>query len=182
MHLHRLRAHGDRAGVVLLDNQPLLNALSGAFIVVMGAVFIASAFVLRLNVDWRSDALIRRAGRGGPIAAGAAFAIAWTPCVGPALGAILGLAATSGGTVQGAYLLAMYSAGLSLSFLATAVAFDTATRSFVFFKRRHLAIQLGSGTVLVAMGILVLTGELFRLNIEVKQQLDGLGLNLFKSV
>lgn len=169
-------------GSFLLDNQPLLNALSGAFIVVMGAVFIASAFVLRLNVDWRSDALIRRAGRGGPIAAGAAFAIAWTPCVGPALGAILGLAATSGGTVQGAYLLAMYSAGLALPFLATAVAFDTATRSFAFFKRHHLAIQLGSGTVLVAMGILVLTGELFRLNIEVKQQLDGLGLNLFKSV
>lgn len=73
-------------------------------------------------------------------------------------------------------------AGLALPFLATGLAFDTATRSLVFFKRHHLAIQLGSGAVLVAMGILVLTVELFRLNIEVKQQLDGLGLDVFKSV
>ncbi len=114
--------------------------------------------------------------------AGAAFAVAWTPCVGPTLGAILGLAATSEGTAEGAGLLAVYSAGLALPFLVSAVAFDAATRSFAFFKRHYVAIQIGSGVVLVAMGVLVLTGELFRLNIEAQQLLDRLGLNIFKSV
>ncbi len=169
-------------GSFLFDNQPLLNTVSGGFIIAMGLLFVGSAFVVRLNREWRPDGLMERAGRGGPVVAGAAFAIAWTPCVGPTLGAILGLAATSTGTAQGAYLLATYSAGLALPFLGTAVAFDAATRSFAFFKRHYVAIQVGSGVVLVAMGVLVVTGELFRLNIEVQQQLDGLGLNVFKSV
>jgi len=169
-------------GSFLFDNQPLLNKVSGGFIIVMGLLFVGSAFVVGLNREWRPGGLIERAGQGGPVVAGAAFAIAWTPCVGPTLGAILGLAATSTGTAQGAYLLATYSAGLALPFLGAAVAFDTATRSFAFFKRHYVAIQVGSGVVLIAMGALVVTGELFRLNIEVQQQLDGLGLNLFKSV
>ena len=57
-----------------------------------------------------------------------------------------------------------------------------ATRSFRFFKRHYAAIQVGAGAVLVVMGVLVLTGELFRLNIEVQQFLDRYGLNFFKSV
>ena len=142
----------------------------------------AAVFVVRLNRDFRPDALIQRAGKGGPVVAGAAFAIAWTPCVGPTLGAILGLASTQVGTGQGALLLAVYSAGLGLPFLASALAFNAATRSFQFFKRHYAAIQIGSGLVLVAMGVLVLTGELFRLNIEVQQFLDRYGLNFFKSV
>ena len=114
--------------------------------------------------------------------AGAAFAIAWTPCVGPTLGAILGLAATSSGTGKGALLLAVYSAGLALPFLFSAIAFNSAMRSFAFFKRHYAAIQLGAGAVLIAMGVLVLTGELFRLNIEAQKLLGKLGLNFFQSV
>jgi len=169
-------------GSFLFDNQPLLNKVAGVLIIAMGVLFIGSAFVLRLNRDWRPEALISRAGKGGPVVAGATFAIAWTPCVGPTLGAILGLAATSQGTLKGAGLLAVYSAGLALPFLFSAVAFDTATRSFAFFKRHYPAIQIGSGLVLVAMGVLVLTGELFRLNIEAQQLLDEWRLNFFRSV
>ncbi len=169
-------------GSFLFDNQPLLNEVAGVLIIAMGLLFIGSVFVPRLNREWRPDTLIARAGRGGPVVAGAAFAVAWTPCVGPTLGAILGLAATSEGTAEGAGLLAVYSAGLALPFLVSAVAFDAATRSFAFFKRHYVAIQIGSGVVLVAMGMLVLTGELFRLNIEAQQLLDRWGLNIFKSV
>ncbi len=169
-------------GSFLFDNQPLLNKVSGGLIIVMGLLFISSVFVVRLNRDWRPDALIERAGKGGPVVAGAAFAIAWTPCVGPTLGAILGLAATSQGTGEGAGLLAVYSAGLALPFMFSAVAFDAATKSFAFFKRHYVAIQVGSGVVLVAMGVLVVTGELFRLNIEVQQQLERWDLNFFQSV
>lgn len=169
-------------GSFLFHNQPLLSKVAGATIIAMGLLFAGSVFVLRLNCEWRPDGLIVRAGTGGPILAGAAFAIAWTPCVGPTLGAILGLASTQHGTAQGALLLAVYSAGLALPFLFSAVAFATATRAFGFFKRHYAAIQLGAGVVLVGMGVLVMTGELFRLNIEAQHLLGGLHLNFFQSV
>jgi cytochrome c-type biogenesis protein len=169
-------------GSLLFDSRTTLEKVAGVAIVAMGALFVASVFVTGLNREWRPHALIERAGRGGPVVAGAAFAIAWTPCVGPTLGAILGLAATSQGTAQGALLLAVYSAGLALPFLFSAVAFSAATRAFGFFKRHYAAIQAGSGLVLVGMGVLVLTGELFRLNIEAQQFLERVGLNFFQSV
>jgi len=170
------------AGSFLFDNQPLLNKVAGVAIIAMGLLFLSSIFITRLNRDWRPEALIERAGNGGPVVAGAAFAIAWTPCVGPTLGAILGLASTSQGTGKGALLLGLYSAGLAVPFLFAAVAFNAATRAFGFFKRHYGAIQGGAGVVLVAMGVLVLTGELFRLNIEVQQFLDRHDLNFFQSV
>jgi cytochrome c-type biogenesis protein len=169
-------------GSLLFDSKPLLDKVAGVAIVVMGALFVASVFVTRLNREFRPHALIERAGRGGPVVAGAAFALAWTPCVGPTLGAILGLAATSQGTGRGALLLGVYSGGLALPFLVSAVAFNAATRAFALFKRHYAAIQVGSGLVLVVMGVLVLNGELFRLNIEAQQFLDRLGLNFFQSI
>ena len=170
------------AGSFLFDNQPTLNKVAGIAIIAMGALFIASVFVPRLSLQWRPGGLVERAGHGGPVVAGAAFALAWTPCVGPTLGAILGLASTTSGTAEGGLLLAVYSAGLALPFLATAVAFDAATRAFGFFKRHYAVIQAGAGVVLIAMGVLVLTGELFRLNIEVQQFLQRYDLNLFQSI
>jgi cytochrome c-type biogenesis protein len=169
-------------GSLLFDNKPLLDKIAGLAILAMGALLISSVFVTRLNRQFRVPGLIERAGRGGPVVAGAAFALAWTPCVGPTLGAILGLAATSRGTGHGALLLAVYSAGLALPFLFTAVAFNSATRAFGFFKRHYLVIQLSSGAVLIAMGVLVLDGELFRLNIQAQRLLGNLGLNFFQSI
>lgn len=169
-------------GAFLFDSQSALNTIAGIAIIAMGALFVGSVFLPRLGGQWRPAALIERAGRGGPVIAGAAFAVAWTPCVGPTLGAILGLAATTQGTGTGALLLAVYSAGLALPFLLSAVAFSAATRAFGFFKRHHAVIQSSAGLVLVAIGVLVLNGELFRLNIEVQQFLDDLGINLFQSI
>lgn len=169
-------------GSFLFRNASLLSEVAGTTIIAMGLLFIASVFVTSLNRDWRPGGLIERAGHGGPIVVGAAFAIAWTPCVGPTLGAILGLASTQQGTAQGALLLAFYSAGLALPFLFAAVSFNTATRAFGFFKRHHAAIQLGAGAVLVVMGVLVITGELFRLNVEAQHLLGRLHLNFFQSV
>jgi cytochrome c-type biogenesis protein len=170
------------AGSFLFDNRALLTDIAGASIIGMGVLFAASAFIVRLNRQWRPTGLIERAGRGGPLVAGAAFAIAWTPCIGPTLGAILGLAATQHGTGEGALLLSGYSAGLALPFLLCAIAFDGASRAFAYVKRHYTAIQVVAGTVLVAMGVLVLTGDLFRLNIEVQRLLSHLGLNFFQSV
>ncbi len=169
-------------GSMLATSRATLDALAGVAIILMGALFIGSVFILRLNREWRPPGLIARAGRGRPVLAGAAFALAWTPCIGPTLGAILGLAATTRGTAQGAALLGAYAAGLAIPFLISAVAFNAAARAFGFFRRHYATIQLGSGAVLIAMGVLVLTGELFRLNVQAQQMLDHFGLNFFQSL
>ena len=170
------------AGSFLFANKPLLNRISGIAIIVMGVLFVASVFVVRLNREWRAPGLIERAGSGGPVVAGAAFAIAWTPCVGPTLGAILGLASTSSGTGRGAALLAFYSLGLALPFLFFAVAFATAQRTFAWVKRHYAAIQVVAGAVLIVMGVLVFTGELFQLNIKAQNLLRDLGLDFYNGV
>lgn len=170
------------AGSFLFDNKPLLNRISGIAIIAMGVLFVGSVFFVRLNRDFRAHALLDRAGTGGPVIAGAAFALAWTPCVGPTLGANLGLAANSTGTGKGAVLLAFYSAGLALPFLFSSIAFNAATRAFAFFKRHYAAIQVGSGILLMAMGYLVLTNQLFQLNIDAQHLLGKVSLNFFQSV
>src|SRR5438270_1150400 len=171
----------------LLGQQALRGALtgptalkvSGAIIVAMGILFVLAPFVPRLSREWHVSGLMKRAGRGGPVLTGAAFAIAWTPCVGPTLGAILSLASNSSTTGTGALLLAVYSAGLAIPFLFATLAFNAASRSFAFFKRHYAAIQVGAGVVLIAMGVLVFTGELFHLNIEAQKALDRLGIDFF---
>ena len=169
-------------GSLLFDNQPLLQKIAGALIIAMGILFIASVFFARVNREWRPTGLIERAGSGGPVVAGAAFGIAWTPCVGPTLGAILGLAALESSIGTAALLLGIYSAGLAIPFLVSALAFDRLRGTFDFVKRHYAALQVGAGAVLVAMGMLVYTNQLFRLNIEVQQFLDQFGLNFFQSV
>ena len=148
----------------------------------MGVLFVASMFVTRLNREWHVSGLIERAGTGGPLVAGAAFAVAWTPCVGPTLAAMLSAAALSESAGNGALLLAFYSAGLGIPFLATALAFSRATSAFAIVKRHYAAIIATGGVVLIAMGVLVYTNELFQLNIEAQKLLDGLGLNFFDDV
>ena len=169
-------------GAFMFESQLTLRKIAGVAILVMGLLFIASVFVVRLNRDWRPAELARRAGRGGPVVAGFAFAIAWTPCVGPTLGAILGLASTQQSTAQGAALLAVYSAGLGIPFLLSAIGFSAAQRSFDWVKRHYAAIQVTAGVVLVAMGVLVYTNELFRINAEVQRFLGEFDLNFFQSI
>jgi cytochrome c-type biogenesis protein len=165
-------------GQTLRDHQDTLEKVAGVLMIVMGAIFVGSMFVVRLNREWHVDALLERAGRGGPLVAGAAFAIAWTPCIGPTLGAINALAAVNGNVLQGMGLLAVYSAGLAIPFLITALAFSRMTSTFAFIKRRYWLITTAGGVILIAMGILIVTGEFFQLNIEAQKLTNDLGLNL----
>ena len=100
-------------GSALNEHKHLLEQVGGAVIVLLGVVFLATPFVRLLNREWHSDHLLRLAGKGGPLLAGAAFAIAWTPCTSITLGAILTQAAISNSAAHGALLLAFYSAGLA---------------------------------------------------------------------
>ncbi len=117
-------------------------------------------------------------GKGGPIVAGAAFSIAWTPCMGPALGGILSLAGISGEALHGAFLLAVYSAGLAIPFLATALAFSRATTAFDAVKGHYRAITTAGGAILIAMGVLILSGGFTELNTWAQRVTSDLGLNL----
>src|SRR5437764_11496142 len=134
----------------LLGQQALHGALtgptalkvSGAVIIAMGVVFVLAPFVPRVAREWHVDSLMARAGRGGPILTGAAFALAWTPCTGPTLGAIVTATGVSGSATHGAFLLAVYCAGLGVPFLITGLAFGKLTSAFAVIKR-HYPIVIG---------------------------------------
>jgi len=169
-------------GSFLKDNKDLLTTISGVLIIAMGVLFVSSLFITRLNREWHVDALLERAGKGGPIVAGAAFAIAWTPCIGPTLGAILSAAAVTGSAAHGAFLLAVYSAGLAIPFILTALAFSRMTTAFAVVKRHYQAIVAVGGVILIAMGFLILSGEISQLNIEVQSWMERSGLDLWNQV
>jgi cytochrome c-type biogenesis protein len=151
-------------GSALNTHKQTLEHVGGAFIVAMGVIFLATPFVRVLNRTWHPEALLRLAGRGGPLIAGAAFAIAWTPCTSITLGAILTQAAVSSSAAHGALLLAFYSAGLGIPFLLIALAFERMTTALAVVKR-HFPVVIGvGGAVMIALGLLILTGEFTILN------------------
>jgi cytochrome c-type biogenesis protein len=166
-------------GSALQDGRGTLDKVAGAVIIALGVFFLLTPFVPKLNREWRPEALISRAGSGGPLIAGAAFAFAWTPCVGPTLGSILTAASVSDTVAEGGVLLLFYSLGLAVPFLVTALFFTRATSAFRWLRDRYLIVTAVSGVVLIAMGVLLFTGELARLNVEAQQALDSVGLNVF---
>jgi cytochrome c-type biogenesis protein len=169
-------------GSTLSDHQPLLEKISGALIIAMGVFFLASPFVPMLNREWHVDGLMSRAGKGGPLVAGAAFGVAWTPCIGPTLGSILAAAALTNSAGRGAFLLAVYSAGLAIPFLLTAVAFSRMTTAFDVVKRHYPLIIATGGVILIAMGVLIWTNQFVHLNVEAQKWLSRLGLDFWNSV
>lgn len=169
-------------GQTLQDHRQTLREISGVIIALMGALFIATLFVPLFNREWRPEQLLRRAHSGGPIVAGLAFAVAWLPCTGPTLGAILTAASTQGTVGKGGILLAFYALGLAVPFILSALAFTTFSGFFKFFRNHYRAITLVSGLILIAMGVLLYTNELTRLNAEALTLMDDLGINFFSEL
>jgi cytochrome c-type biogenesis protein len=165
-------------GSTLNTHKHALEQVGGGLIVLMGVAFLATPFVAILNREWHPDALLRFAGRGGPLVAGAAFAIAWTPCTSITLGAILTQAAVSSSAAHGALLLAFYSAGLAIPFLLIALAFERMTTALGVVKR-HFPVIIGfGGAVMIALGVLILTGEFTVLNSFVNRTLPFPGASV----
>jgi cytochrome c-type biogenesis protein len=163
-------------GSTLNDHKHLLEQVGGVVIVVMGVLFVASPFVRLLSREWHPQSLLRLAGRGGPLLAGAAFAIAWTPCTSITLGAILTQAAISSSAAHGALLLAFYSAGLAIPFLLIALAFERMTAALAIVKRHFPLIIAIGGAVMIALGLLIITGEFTILNAKAQEASQSLGL------
>ncbi len=169
-------------GRTLAEHRLLIRHISGVVIFAMGLLFIGTLFVPLLNREWRPEMLLARASTGGPVVAGLAFAVAWLPCTGPTLGAILTAASTQSTVAKGGVLLAFYSAGLGVPFVLSALAFSRVTGFFRFFRNHYGVITLVSGAILMAMGVLLFTDELTRLNNQALSWLDSLGLNFFSNI
>jgi cytochrome c-type biogenesis protein len=155
---------------------PTALKISGAVIIVMGVLFMLAPLVPQLAREWHMGSLMERAGRSGPILTGAAFALAWTPCTGPTLGAIITATGVSGSAAHGAFLLAVYCAGLGVPFLITGLAFGKATSALAIVKRHYPVVIGVGGAVLIGMGVLIWTGEFTQLNITVNHWLQSVGL------
>jgi cytochrome c-type biogenesis protein len=165
-------------GSALTTHKEALEKVGGVVIILMGLIFLATPFIAVFNREWHSETLLRLAGRGGPVAAGAAFAIAWTPCTSITLSAILTQAAVSGSAAHGALLLAFYSAGLAIPFLLIALAFERMTNALTVVKR-HFPVIIGiGGVVMIGLGVLILTGDFTILNAKANTLLQGTGLNV----
>lgn len=155
-----LGASASVLGSFLLDYRVFFERLAGVLIVGFGILMLGVIRVPWLYGEARVDmGRARTFGRGAAFVMGAAFAFGWTPCVGPVLGAILALAGTSADVGQGAALLLVYSLGLGIPFVATALLFGTAGPLLARLNRHALVINRVAGILLIMVGILILSGR-----------------------
>lgn len=153
-----LGATASSVGALLAPQKVLLGQISGALIVFFGLVMLG---VVRFPWLMRDTRALADAGGYGPVALGAAFAFGWSPCLGPALGSILGLAASSASLGQGVTLLAVYTLGLAVPFLLAALVWDR--WNLRRLNRFAGVFEKVGGVVLIAVGTLMLTGQFTRL-------------------
>jgi cytochrome c-type biogenesis protein len=147
-------------GVILLSHRLLLERIAGATIILLGFFVLGlarPAFMLREERPLLSRT---RPGPGGALMLGVAFALGWTPCVGPVLSAILLLASSQETLTSGALLLLLYSLGLGIPFLAAALLLDRFHVVGSWLQRRGPLLNAAGGALLIAMGALVLLGQL----------------------
>lgn len=150
---------------VLARYDRVLTVAAGVLVALVGVLLMGVVRVPWLYGEARFEmGKARRFGRGTAFVMGLAFGFGWTPCVGPILAVILGMAAQTGDVLRAASMLAVYSLGLALPFLVTAVFFGRLTSALTWFKRHSLAISRTAGGLLVVMGVLMATGQLGRLS------------------
>ena len=145
----------------------------------MGIVLLASLFSSNpwLYREVRFHPNIAKFGRFAPPVAGAAFGFGWTPCIGPVLGSILAIAASTGRAWAGGTLLAAYALGLGLPFLATGLAFDRMTNGFAMLRRFMPAFVVISGLTMVGLGGLLIANQLPAVTNLLQDILGAIGLD-----
>ncbi|HMK62263.1 MAG TPA: cytochrome c biogenesis protein CcdA [Acidimicrobiales bacterium] len=171
-----LGAAASEVGRVLDAHQRSLDIAAGAVVVVLG-LWLAGVGTPRLFLtERRFHPRPSKLGRWAPPVMGMAFAFGWTPCIGPVLGAVLGLAADKATLGSGVVLLVAYSLGLGVPFLATGLAFGRLTALASRVRRRLWLVDVVAGVALVAFGVLLLTGEMHVVSSAVADALRALGL------
>ncbi len=165
-------------GNVLFDNQIWLTRISGFLVFAMGFFLLGSLLTTdpRYFKEARFHPNLGKFGPAAPTVAGAAFGFGWTPCIGPVLGSILTLAATTDGTFTGGTLLAAYSLGLGVPFLATGLLFGHLSGAFAWVKRNMRTIVIISAVSLIGFGVLLMTNQLIRITTTLQELLRSVGL------
>ena len=152
---------GTTAGLVgaAITSNPWVRIIGGLVIIAFGLQLIGLLKIAALYKDTRFFSDDKPRGVFGSAALGMAFAAGWTPCIGPILGGIIGLAATSGGWRSGLVLSAFYSAGLAVPFLLTGLGINQFLSFYKNFRRHLHKVEVVSGVVLILVGLLVMSGQ-----------------------
>jgi cytochrome c-type biogenesis protein len=165
-------------GQLLIRNQAAITR-AGGLVVLALALFLAGSLVLKLPWLYRERRPHPDLSRYGPFAApvaGIAFGFGWTPCIGPVLGSVLAVAATGGREAEGAALLAAYSAGLGVPFLAAGLAYARFVGVFGWAKRHAAGLTLTSAVVLAGFGLLLTLDRLTWTTSQLQALLRHVGL------
>src|SRR6267143_4443173 len=144
-------------GASIISN-PIIRIVGGIVIILFGLQLVGLLKIVALYKDTRMFSDDKPRGMLGSLTLGVAFAAGWTPCIGPILGGIIGLAATSGGWRSGLLLSAFYSAGLAIPFLITGLAINQFLGFYSSFRRHLHKVEVASGVVLIFVGLLVASG------------------------
>ena len=169
-----LGASASAVGDFLLRHKTEFEYVAGAVIILFGLYLTG---LLKLPYLSREMRFISRFGGGHPVSAvilGMAFAFGWTPCIGPVLGGILTLSATSGQVGTGVILLAVYSLGLGVPFLIAAAFTGLFMRRMKTLRRVSMPFQIGAGVIMILMGIAMITGYLATLGFMLLDTFPGL--------
>lgn len=150
-----LGASATAVGNFLLTRRTWFNVVAGIIIIVFGLHLTGLVKIPLLYREARLNTVAPRRGFGGSMLLGLAFAFGWTPCIGPILTGILALAATRQTVFQGMFLLAVYSAGLAIPFLLTALGLSQFLKFYGKFRRHLQVVEVASGVLLIAIGVLI---------------------------
>lgn len=155
-----LGATATALGSQLLVHLPLLGKAAGVLLILFGIHMTGLLPIKALYQEKRFQVTNKPLGLLGAFVVGSAFAFGWTPCIGPVLAGILTLAGSQETILEGVGLLAAYSAGLGVPFMLTALGINRFYRFFDSFKHHLRKVEITSGLLLVAVGILMFTGSL----------------------
>src|SRR5215467_3335853 len=150
-------------GQLLVSWRQLLDKIAGLILIVFGVHVLGIVKINALYQDKRFHSVEKPRGASGALVLGLAFAFGWTPCLGPILAGILAIASTKQTVTEGMLLLGVDSAGLGIPFLMTSLALNQFLAFYGRFKKHFHAVEVVSGALVIAIGILILTGSLTRL-------------------
>lgn len=154
-----LGASATALGTLLMDHLSLLGKIAGVIIILFGLHMMGVLRIGWLYNEKRVQTNKKPAGFFGAVLVGIAFAFGWTPCIGPILSAILFVAAAQETVGQGIQLLAVYSAGLGVPFIATSLAINQFLAASARIRKHYHTIEVVSGVLMIVVGLLIFTNK-----------------------